>query len=266
MFPRHNLLWLSQSLLLICILIITPVAFSQTPQEPKPGDEVVRVYTELVQTDVMVFDKQGHFVNGLNKDNFEIKIDGQVRPIQFFEQIQAGTSNEEAQLAAARGTSSKTTGPTPTRVVPLDRGRTIFFYIDDFHLDPSAFVASRKVISDFIDKEMGQNDQAAITSATGQIGFLQQLTDNRTVLHTALNRLNARTYHVTDSDNPPMGEYEAMLIDNNDMDLNEYFIRETIRLNGGLMSRDQAASIVHGRSQSLLSQAAQFNTNMLSVM
>ena len=263
MFPRRNLPWFAHSLLLICLLLVRPALFAQNPQEPKPSDDVVRVFTELVQTDVMVFDKQGRFVDGLTQDKFEIKIDGQVRPIQFFEKINAGTSNEEAQLAAARGSTVNPSGTNPTRVVPLDRGRTVFFYVDDFHLDPAGFVASRKVISDFIDKDMGQNDQVAISSATGQIGFLQQLTDNRTVLHSALNRLNARMYSVNDSDNPPMSEYEAMLIDNNDIDVLEFFVRETIRVNGGNMSRDQAASIVHGRAQTMLSQSAVFNQNTL---
>src|SRR6476619_3365374 len=109
MFPRRNLPWFAHSLLLICLLLGRPALFAQNPQEPKPSDDVVRVFTELVQTDVMVFDKQGRFMDGLNRDNFEIKIDGQVRPIQFFEQVKAGTSNEEAQLAAARG-SSNTSG------------------------------------------------------------------------------------------------------------------------------------------------------------
>jgi VWFA-related protein len=248
---------------LICLLVVTPLTSAQTPQEPKPSDDVVRVFTELVQTDVMVFDKQGHFVNGLTRDNFEIKIDGKVRPVQFFEQIQAGTSNEEAQLAAARGTSVRT-GPNPKRILPLDRGRTVFFFVDDFHLDPSGFVSSRKLISDFIDKEMGQNDQAAIASATGQIGFLQQLTDDRTVLHQAIGRLNARSYRVRDGDNPPMNEYAAMLIDNNDFDMNEYYIRETIRANGGQMSRDQAAAIVNARAHSVLAQDAAFSLNTLA--
>src|SRR6266480_3991116 len=38
---------------------------AQTDPKPKPADQaddVVRVNTELVQTDVMVFDKQGRFV------------------------------------------------------------------------------------------------------------------------------------------------------------------------------------------------------------
>ena len=263
MFPRRNLPWFAHSLLLICLLSVRSVLLAQNPQAPKPADDVVRVFTELVQTDVMVFDKQGRFVDGLTQDKFEIKIDGQLRPIQFFEQINAGTSNEEAQLAAARGSTVNPNSTNPTRVVPLDRGRTVFFYVDDFHLDPAGFVASRRVISDFIDKDMGQNDQVAIASATGQIGFLQQLTDNRTVLHSALNRLNARMYSVNDADNPPMSEYEAMLIDNNDIDVLEFFVRETIRVNGGNMSRDQAASIVHGRAQTMLTQSAMFNQNTL---
>src|SRR6478672_11163358 len=129
MVARRNLSWHISSLLGTCLLIWHTCVFAQTPQQK--SDDVVRVFTELVQTDVMVFDKSGNFVNGLTKDNFEIKIDGQVRPIQFFEQISAGTSNEEAQLAAARGASQNANGPTSTRIVPLDRGRTVFFYVDD---------------------------------------------------------------------------------------------------------------------------------------
>ena len=56
---------------------------SPTPAPAKSQDEVVRVYTELVQTDVMVFDKQGHFVDGLTKDNFELRIDGKPRSLSL---------------------------------------------------------------------------------------------------------------------------------------------------------------------------------------
>jgi VWFA-related protein len=247
------------------LLAVNSVGLAQNPepQQSKPPDDVVRVFTELVQTDVMVFDKRGHFVDGLTRDNFEIKIDGQARPIEFFEQIKAGTRDEELQLAAARGIANPG-NPKSTRVVPLDRGRTVFFYVDDFHLDPSGFAATKKIISDFIDKEMGQNDQAAISSATGQIGFLQQLMNDRTVLRMALDRISTRSYTVTDMDQPAMSEYEAMLIDNNNLDVFEYFLEETIRVNGRGFSREMAAGIVRNRSQTILSQAALFNSNTLN--
>ena len=206
----------------------------------------------------MVFDKQGRFVDGLTKENFELRVDGKPRPIQAFEKISAG-SDEETQLAAARGATTINL----KRPVPLDRGRIVFFYIDDFHMDLSSIVETRKVITTFIEKEMGQNDQAAIASATGQIGFLQQLTTDRMVLRTALGRLNPRSYSVRDSDRPPMSEYEALLIDRLDRDVLDFFVTETMRLNPG-MSRDQAASIVRSRAQSMQSQGARLTQNTLS--
>src|SRR5678816_1976295 len=98
-----------------CLLTSVSVLCAQTPQTPKPQDEVVRVFTDLVQTDVMVFDKQGRFVNGLTKDNFQLKIDGKAKEIQAFDLVKAG-SDEETQLAAARG-GNIVSGKT---VVPLD--------------------------------------------------------------------------------------------------------------------------------------------------
>ncbi|HJP90800.1 MAG TPA: VWA domain-containing protein [Pyrinomonadaceae bacterium] len=233
-------------------------AQTATPSPQKSPEDVVRVYTELVQTDVMVFNKQGKFINGLAKDNFELRIDGKPRGIEAFEEIAAG-SNEESQLAAARGATTLNL----KRPVPLDRGRIVFFYIDDFHMDLGGLVAAKKVINHFIDNEMGQNDQAAIACATGQIGFLQQLTTDRTVLRTALDRLTSKPYSVRDADRPPMSEYEALLIDRLDRDVFDFFVSETLRLNPG-MTRDTAAGIVRARAQAMQSQAARLNQNTLT--
>jgi VWFA-related protein len=243
------------SLILLCTVLIYSLVPGQTSQQSR--DDVVRVFTELVQTDVMVFDKQGKFVNGLKQEDFELKIDGKSRPIVSFEQITAG-SDEETQLAAARG-SSITTGK---RAVPLDRGRTVFFYVDDFHMDLSGMVTAKDVIKRFINNEMGQNDQAAVTSATGQIGFLQQLTNNRMVLQAAMERLNPRSYSIRDAERPPMTEYQALLIERQDPTVTEFFVTETIRNNPGI-GRDTALSIVRGRSNVIQSQAAIFNQNTL---
>src|SRR5438128_6829363 len=107
-------------------------------QNPPGQDvEVIRINASLVQTDVMVFDKQGGFVDGLKRDQFALKIDGKPRPIAFFDRVTAGSRNEEAQLAAARG-HAITGGADNAGPVPLDRGRTVFFFIDDLHLSVSS--------------------------------------------------------------------------------------------------------------------------------
>jgi VWFA-related protein len=239
---------------LLCVLISAPV-FAQTPAGGKRDQtDVLRVFTELVQTDVMVFDKDGHFVDGLKKEDFELRIDGQPKPIDFFERIIAGSANEESQLAAARGSSKRTDTSDTAGPVPLDRGRPIFFYLDDLHMDLAGLNAARKVVSEFVDKQMAQNDEVAITSASGQIGFLQQLTDNKTVLHAALERLKFRPYSVRDLDRPPMTEYQSLQIERGDRDTNDFFVEQTVAQNPG-MSREQAETVVHSRARMMLQQA-----------
>ena len=222
---------------------------------------VLRVYTDLVQTDVMVFDKQGRFVNDLKKEEFELRIDGKPKPVEFFERITTGSATEESQLAAARGSSGLRS--RPGGAIPLDRGRPIFFYIDDLHLDSASLKSTQKLINHFIDQELGQNDEAAIASASGQIGFLQQLTGNKTVLHAAVERLQLRPYSVRDYERPPMTEYQSLLVENNDRDVVAYFVDQVIKENPGI-NRDIAESMVKSRARILLQQAGSVTDNTLA--
>jgi VWFA-related protein len=253
--------------LLVSLVLSSQVGHGQTPPEAagqagQDQTDVLRVYTELVQTDVMVFDRQGNFVNGLKPEDFELRIDGKLKPIDFFEKITAGSANEESQIAAARGSSARPSAARGASPAPLDRGRPIFFYVDDLHLDLTGLKTTKKLVTSFIDKEMGQNDEAAIASASGQIGFLQQLTDNKTVLHAALDRLNLRPYSVRDLDRPTMTEYQALQINNYDRELISYFVDATIRENPGL-TRETAEAMVNSRATSLAQQGGAVTTNTL---
>jgi VWFA-related protein len=237
-------------------------ASAQDQTAPRSPQDVVRVNTALVQTDVMVFDKSGVFVDGLKREQFTLKIDGKPREISFFEKIVAGSRNEEAQLAAARGNSTgaglRTAGP-----VPLDRGRIVYFFIDDLHLSNASTRQTRQVIERFLDNEMGQNDQAAITSTSGQVGFLQQLTDDKQVLHAATARLLPRSFTTRDSQRPAMTEYQAQLIEAGNEDVFGFFVDEVIRLNPNL-PRNMAAAEVQGRASQINQQTNYLANGTLS--
>jgi VWFA-related protein len=245
-------------------VLVCATVFAQTPERGRQDQtDVLRVFTELVQTDVMVFDKQGHFVDGLKKEDFELRIDGQPKPIDFFERVTAGSATEESQLAAARGSANRSNNSDAPAPVPLDRGRPVFFFLDDLHMDPVSFNAAKKVISDFVEKEMGQNDLVAITSASGQIGFLQQLTDNKTVLRAALGRLKFRPYPVRDVERPPMTEYQASQVERFDNDITDYFIEQTMAQNPGI-TRNTAEAQVRTRARLLLQQGENVTIAMLA--
>ncbi len=234
-----------------CLGCVIPGS-AQDQTAPRSPQDVVRINTALIQTDVMVFDKSGAFVEGLKRDQFTLKIDGKPREISFFEKIVAGSRSEEAQLAAARGNSTGA-GLRPAGPVPLDRGRVVYFFVDDLHLSNASTRQTRQMIERFINREMGQNDEAAVTSTSGQIGFLQQLTDDKHVLHAATARLLPRSFATRDSQRPAMTEYQAQLIEAENEDVFGYFVDEVLRLNPNL-PRNMAAAEVQGRASQINQQ------------
>lgn len=250
-------------------------------QQPTPNDEVVRVSTTLFQTDVTVLDKQGRFVENLQRDQFELRIDGKVQPITFFERVKAGTANEDAQLAAARGAarttsntssnsssnaSSNASDATETgKVVPLDRGRVILFYLDDLHLSNESVQRVRILLRHFIDDELGQNDEAWLMSASGQLGFLQQLTGEKAVLRAAVERLQARPNMARDFDTPPMSEQQALAVERFNQDVIDFFV-ERILADNPRLPREVATEYVHKRAQGLLEQTAHITANTLQTL
>lgn len=244
---------------ILLIALLPCLALAQQPtttQKPADSEEVLRVSTELVQTDVSVFDKNGKFVDNLKPDQFLLKVDGRPQPVSFFERVVAGSINEDTQIAAARGTSR--TDGAAAAAVPLDRGRAVVFFIDDLHLSPPSIVHTRQLLLHFIDTQLRQNDQMAITTATNQLGFLSQLTDDKRVLREAVSRLSVRTAaEIVDREQPWMNIGQALALERREMDITNGFIDQTIKENPG-MTTEQAREHVLGRAGQLIDQNTAF--------
>jgi VWFA-related protein len=207
-------------------------AIAQTaPQKPADAqDDIIHVNTDLVQTDVMVFDKDGHFVDGLKGDQFALKIDNKATPITFFERVAAGKGDPAAGQSGATARRNLPSLSTQNVTTTIIRGRVLIFFVDDLHLAPDSLVRARKALLDFIDRGMADNDQVAITSSSGQIGFLQQFTTDRFALRSAVARLNYRANpNKQDTLQPPMSEYIATKIRDGDEATISYYVSETMR-------------------------------------
>src|SRR5688572_1722777 len=110
----------------VVLLLSAHVLVAQQDRQPKT-DDVLRISTELVQTGVSVFDKQGRFVEGLAKEDFELQVDRRPVPISFFESIVAGSARDRSTRLATNNdplTEDRTAAPSVRR-------RTIVFFIDD---------------------------------------------------------------------------------------------------------------------------------------
>src|SRR5882672_3955244 len=205
---------------LFWVLLTVTSNLGQNPlPQPKPDvGDVVRVNTELVQTDVVVLDRKGHFVEGLKPEQFALRIDNKPQTISFFEQVSSGRLR-----GGGRG---QTSGDS---LAALVRGRTVIFFADDLHLAPDSLVRTRKALLEFVDRGMAEKDLVAITSSSGQIGFLQQLTYDKVALRSAVARLNYRANAKMDMNSPVMSDYIAMRIRDGDESAINYYVGEIMK-------------------------------------
>src|SRR5258707_9876828 len=101
---QHNVSSANHLLVLaaFCLAVTSSQVSAQSQKPPSkqhPADDVIRVNTELVQTDVTVLDKRGRVVAGLKPEQFELRVDTKPQSLAFFEQVSTGSADEK-QLTA----------------------------------------------------------------------------------------------------------------------------------------------------------------------
>ena len=265
----------SIKLLLItaCFLLFPVLTFGQAKPDPSNDtQDVIKFDTSLVQTDVMVFDKDGRFVDGLKPEQFQLKVDKSQRDISFFELIRSSR-------ATASQTEELKQPEQPTGVKPLisdAQRRAVIFFVDDLHLAPDSLVRTREALLKYIEGGVGEKDLVAIVSPSGQIGFLQQFTADKNALRSAVARLNYRTNTKFDMEKPPMSEYIAMKIREGDEQAMVYYIQELQKQNcfrppgGGAficsMTPQSARTLVKQRAQQLVVQSAPATDDTLRLL
>jgi VWFA-related protein len=169
-------------------------AFAQQPTPAPvsaPGDEVVRITTNLVQMDLVVTDKKGRLVTDLRPEDFEILEDARPQQITHF----AYVDNEPAAAANAPAPAPtpkdkrQTVLPPPARLRPEQVRRTIALVVDDLGLSFENVPTMRDALRKFVERQMQPNDLVAIVRTSAGMGALQQFTNDRRQLLAAIERI-----------------------------------------------------------------------------
>lgn len=185
--------------LLLSFCIFVP-ALAQTPsatppQQPqKPAndkdqdkDDVVRITTNLVQVDAVVT-KDGKLVTNLTADDFEIYEDGKKQVITSFAYI-SNIPNTPPQPVPTTPREKGATLPPPPPVNPNEPHRTIAFVVDDLGLSAESMGQVRKQLRKFVTEQLQPNDLVAIIRTGGEMGALQQFTNDKRILTRAVDQL-----------------------------------------------------------------------------
>src|ERR1043166_3139203 len=175
--------------LLLLFCFISPALAQTPPQAQKPAedkDEVVKITTNLVQVDAVVT-KDGKPVTNLTPEDFEIYEDGKRQTITSFAYI----SNVPGSTPQPVTTDTKKTpGVVPyVPVKPNESRRTIAFVVDDLGLSAESMAQVRKQLRKFVAEQLQPNDLVAIIRTGGEMGALQQFTNDKRILTRAADQL-----------------------------------------------------------------------------
>jgi len=145
--PKH----LFFSLTLAVLVLAEPAARQQPPPTFRSG-------TQVVEIDVRVFDKDGRFVTGLTRDDFEVIEDGSPQPLQTFFFV-----DDPGPSVGSKPESDATpTVPPAVAAGPRPRQTWIFFF-DLNHLTPGGgYDRARKAVEDFIRDRFRDGDVGGI--------------------------------------------------------------------------------------------------------
>jgi VWFA-related protein len=179
------------------------VLLGQAPQAP-----TFRSTTSLVLVDVSVLDQDGRPVSGLGPDDFEVRLNGQVRPVTT-------VTYEEAAAKAAPRAAAPTNGAVPAATNTKAEGdpRVFVVMVDDLSITPargkSLFFAAARFVA-------GLPASDAVGLTTSSRTTMVNPTFDHAAIATALEHSVGEMIDPTQIPGPAMGLQEGINIANGD--------------------------------------------------
>jgi VWFA-related protein len=162
----------------------TPLATAQDKPKEKPEDEqTIKLATQLIEVRAVVTDKQGKVIEGLTKDDFELLENNKPQEVSFF------NFTRIAGRGATPATAPKTAEEITAKAAALP-ARSVLLFADTLHMTAGNLMSLKQSLRNFLDKQLTEQDLAALVTSYGSLGVGEQFTRDRRLLRYALTRLS----------------------------------------------------------------------------
>ncbi|HEY6359455.1 MAG TPA: VWA domain-containing protein [Vicinamibacterales bacterium] len=179
---------------LACAAAIAPGA-AQQPSAPPPAAPqtapeqpplTFRVEVNYVEVDAVVTDAQGNPVTNLEITDFEVLEDGRPQKVTAFSHVDIPVERAERPLFAA--------GPIEPDVQAntTPDGRLYLIVLDDLHVSFANSPRVKMALRQFIERNFGTNDRAAVVYTSGRGQDSQDFTNSPRLLLAAIDRFTGR--------------------------------------------------------------------------
>ena len=173
-------------------LLVATGLLAGSPAAQQPPRPTFRTSVEYVEVDARVVDGKGAVVRNLRKEDFRLFEDGNEQIIDSFfavdipvETVEAGRPGSPARVA-----------PDVNSNAPDDesQSRVYLILLDDRQIDPFRTQDTIRIVKQFIQRNLGAHDLAAIVSTGGRTDISQAFTNNKQILLRAVEGFMGRKY------------------------------------------------------------------------
>src|SRR6266849_1034234 len=192
----------------ICTVVGQTSQAPQKPQQEVAPEDIVRITTNLVQTDVVVTDKSDQIIPDLKLGDFELYDNGKKQDLKFMEFVGVDTARRsEGTRPSSLPNHLEQTGPG---LLAKDLKRVVAFVIDDLTMQIEDLPSVRKMLLNFVDNKMRDGDLVAIVRVVGGKGLLQQFTSDRQLLRRAIALITPSTHALMNFNNPDLPRFSGI--------------------------------------------------------
>ncbi len=201
---------------------------AQQPQQPPVANSatVIKANVNEVLVPVVVRDSQGHAVENLKKEDFQVLDDGKPQSLTGFMVLKRGvdtpgpTASVPAPAPVPNGSS---VAPQPASMGQ----RFVVFLFDDLNLSSSDLAQAQQAATKVLETSLSPSDTAAVLSSSG---FNSGLTRDRGKLKQAIMNLKTNTLYRHDSHDCPNVDYYQgdLIVEKNDAAALRAAIQETL--------------------------------------
>jgi VWFA-related protein len=178
----------------IGLLLGSAFAAAQSPAAPPvrppdgsvpPPEVTFRVEVNYVEEDVRVVDRNGNFVRGLKREDFQLMEDGKPQKVNTFGMVDIPVTPVPRPLFM--GPNAVPIEPDVASNERVTDGRLYLLLLDDYHTAPLRSQNVKDLARRFVLEKLGPNDQAAVIPTSGVLRGSQDFTQNRRLLLDAIS-------------------------------------------------------------------------------
>ncbi len=175
----------------LAAVLTAAVALPSLPQQPSQAPVTLRATTEIVLVDVVVRDKKGAPITGLQAGDFQVLEDNKPQQLLScdFQNPDQAAEAAAVQPAPAPVLSSRGPQPPPPPPAAFNDRRLLILFFDFSGMEPDEIERSVASAEKFAEKQIAPADLVAIATFSSSLQIAQDFTGDRELLKRKLAQL-----------------------------------------------------------------------------